>query len=45
MMRTGSSTRLLGRDDDGIVRLDYRPVHLQAVSNEVSSINPKERVY
>jgi succinate dehydrogenase / fumarate reductase flavoprotein subunit len=31
--------------DDGHVRLDYRPVHLQPLSNEVSSIPPKERVY
>jgi succinate dehydrogenase / fumarate reductase flavoprotein subunit len=36
---------LAWRDDDGIVRLDYRPVHLQPLSNEVSSIPPKERVY
>jgi len=32
-------------DGDGRVRLDYRPVHLQPLSNEVSSIPPKERVY
>jgi succinate dehydrogenase / fumarate reductase, flavoprotein subunit len=32
-------------DDDGRVRLDYRPVHMQPLSNEVSSILPKERVY
>jgi succinate dehydrogenase / fumarate reductase flavoprotein subunit len=32
-------------DDDGRVRLDYRPVHLQPLSNEVASIPPKERVY
>ncbi|MDR3465578.1 MAG: succinate dehydrogenase flavoprotein subunit [Xanthobacteraceae bacterium] len=32
-------------DDDGGVRLDYRPIHLQPLSNEVSSIPPKERVY
>ncbi|HTO82632.1 MAG TPA: succinate dehydrogenase flavoprotein subunit [Methylomirabilota bacterium] len=32
-------------DDAGRVRLDYRPVHLQPLSNEVSSIPPKERVY
>jgi succinate dehydrogenase / fumarate reductase flavoprotein subunit len=31
--------------DEGHVRLDYRPVHLQPLSNEVSSIAPKERVY
>jgi succinate dehydrogenase / fumarate reductase flavoprotein subunit len=32
------------RDDGDRVRLDYRPVHLQPLSNEVSSIAPKERV-
>jgi succinate dehydrogenase / fumarate reductase flavoprotein subunit len=32
-------------DEDGHVRLDYRPVHLQPLSNEVSTIPPKERVY
>jgi succinate dehydrogenase / fumarate reductase flavoprotein subunit len=32
-------------NDDGHVRLDYRPVHLQPLSNEVSTIPPKERVY
>jgi succinate dehydrogenase / fumarate reductase flavoprotein subunit len=32
-------------DASGRVRLDYRPVHLQPLSNEVSSIPPKERVY
>jgi succinate dehydrogenase / fumarate reductase flavoprotein subunit len=32
-------------DDDGRVRIDYRPVHLQPFSNEVTSIPPKERVY
>jgi succinate dehydrogenase / fumarate reductase flavoprotein subunit len=36
---------LAWRDADGVVRLDYRPVHLQPLSNEVSSIPPKERVY
>lgn len=36
---------LCWRDDDGRVRLDYRPVHLQPLSNEVASIAPKERVY
>jgi succinate dehydrogenase / fumarate reductase flavoprotein subunit len=30
---------------DGDARLDYRPVHLQPLSNEVRSIPPKERVY
>ena len=32
-------------DEDGHVRLDYRPVHLQPLTNEVMSIPPKERVY
>jgi succinate dehydrogenase / fumarate reductase flavoprotein subunit len=32
-------------DDEGHVRLDYRPVHLQPLSNEISPIPPKERVY
>jgi succinate dehydrogenase / fumarate reductase, flavoprotein subunit len=30
---------------DGHMRLDYRPVHLQPLSNDVSTIPPKERVY
>jgi succinate dehydrogenase / fumarate reductase flavoprotein subunit len=30
---------------DGHMRLDYRPVRLQPLSNEVSTIPPKERVY
>src|SRR5580658_2986024 len=32
-------------DEAGGVRLDYRPVHLQPLSNEVSTIPPKERIY
>jgi succinate dehydrogenase / fumarate reductase, flavoprotein subunit len=32
-------------DQDGRVRLDYRPVHLQPLSNDVATIPPKERVY
>ena len=32
-------------DEDGRVRLDYRPVHLQPLTNEVATIPPKERVY
>jgi succinate dehydrogenase / fumarate reductase flavoprotein subunit len=32
-------------DHDGRVRLDYRPVHLQPLTNETASIPPKERVY
>jgi succinate dehydrogenase / fumarate reductase flavoprotein subunit len=31
--------------DDGGLRLDYRPVHLQPLSNDVPTIPPKERVY
>jgi hypothetical protein len=32
-------------DAAGRVRLDYRPVHLQPLSNDVATIPPKERVY
>jgi succinate dehydrogenase / fumarate reductase flavoprotein subunit len=32
-------------DQDGTVRPEYRPVHLQPLSNEVASIPPKERFY
>lgn len=32
------------RDEAG-TRLEYRPVHLNTLSNEVPSIPPKERVY
>jgi succinate dehydrogenase / fumarate reductase flavoprotein subunit len=32
-------------DDDGRVRLDYRPVHLKPLTNDVATIPPKERVY
>jgi succinate dehydrogenase / fumarate reductase flavoprotein subunit len=32
-------------DESGRVRLEYRPVHLQPLSNDVASIPPKERVY
>jgi succinate dehydrogenase / fumarate reductase flavoprotein subunit len=32
-------------NDDGRVRLDYRPVHLQPLTNKVQAIPPKERVY
>jgi succinate dehydrogenase / fumarate reductase flavoprotein subunit len=32
-------------DTDDRVRLDYRPVHLRPLSNEVMSIPPKQRVY
>jgi succinate dehydrogenase / fumarate reductase, flavoprotein subunit len=31
--------------DDGTVRLDYRPVRLQTLTNEVSVFPPKKRVY
>jgi succinate dehydrogenase / fumarate reductase flavoprotein subunit len=29
----------------GGARLDYRPVHMQPLSNDVATIPPKERVY
>ena len=32
-------------DDDGNVRLEYRPVKMQPLTNEVSVIPPKQRVY
>ncbi len=32
-------------DGDGTPRLDYRPVHLNTLTNEVQSIPPKVRVY
>jgi succinate dehydrogenase / fumarate reductase, flavoprotein subunit len=32
-------------DDGGRARLDYRPVHLRPLSNEVQAIPPKERAY
>ncbi|MEZ5669328.1 MAG: succinate dehydrogenase flavoprotein subunit [Alphaproteobacteria bacterium] len=32
-------------DDKGKVKLDYRPVHLQPLTNEVQSFPPKARVY
>jgi len=32
-------------DDEGRIRLDYRPVHLQTLTNDVATIPPKERVY
>ncbi|HVO02251.1 MAG TPA: succinate dehydrogenase flavoprotein subunit [Candidatus Cybelea sp.] len=32
-------------DDRGKIRLDYRPVHLQPLSNDVQSFPPKARVY
>jgi len=31
--------------EDGKPRIDYRPVHLQPLSNDVQSIPPKARVY
>jgi succinate dehydrogenase / fumarate reductase flavoprotein subunit len=31
-------------DDDGRARLDYKPVHLRPLANEVKAIPPKERV-
>jgi succinate dehydrogenase / fumarate reductase flavoprotein subunit len=33
------------RDEAGRVRLDYRPVHLHTLSNEVAPIPPQKRVY
>jgi succinate dehydrogenase / fumarate reductase flavoprotein subunit len=32
-------------DASGKVRIDYRPVHTQPMSNDIASIPPKPRVY
>jgi len=32
-------------DGDGAVEIDYRPVHLNTLSNEVHTFAPKPRVY
>ena len=32
-------------DPDGSVRLDYRPVHMQTLTNDVEPIPPKARTY
>ena len=32
-------------DDKGVVKLDYRPVHMNTMTNEVQPIPPKKRVY
>jgi succinate dehydrogenase / fumarate reductase flavoprotein subunit len=32
-------------DATGEVRIDYRPVHMQPMTNDIASIPPKERVY
>ena len=34
-----------GSTSNGKTRLDYRPVHLQPMSNDVQSFPPKVRVY
>jgi succinate dehydrogenase / fumarate reductase flavoprotein subunit len=31
--------------EDGNVQIDYRPVHMQPLTNEVQSFPPKARVY
>jgi succinate dehydrogenase / fumarate reductase flavoprotein subunit len=36
---------LLWCDEAGKVTIDYRPVHLQPMTNEVQSFPPKARVY
>jgi succinate dehydrogenase / fumarate reductase flavoprotein subunit len=33
------------RDATGQVTLDYRPVHLNTLTDEIQTIPPKERVY
>ena len=32
-------------DDSGKVKIDYRPVHMNTLSNEVQPVPPKARVY
>ena len=32
-------------DDDGRTRIDYRPVHMYTLSNDVDMVPPKKRVY
>jgi len=32
-------------DADGTVRIDYRPVHLNTLSDEVETVAPKDRTY
>ena len=32
-------------DENGKVQIDYRPVHLQPLTNDVQSFPPKARVY
>jgi succinate dehydrogenase / fumarate reductase flavoprotein subunit len=36
---------LAWRDGGGKVRIDYRPVHTYTLTNDVSYIEPKARVY
>ena len=36
---------LLWCDEKGQVKIDYRPVHMQPMTNEVQSFPPKARVY
>ena len=39
------SSIILYWTEDGRPRIDYRPVHLQPLSNDIQSIPPKPRVY
>ena len=32
-------------EDSGEVRIDYRPVHLKPLSDDVETVPPKPRVY
>ena len=36
---------LIYLDDKGAARMDYRPVHMQPLTNEVAAVPPKARVY
>jgi succinate dehydrogenase / fumarate reductase flavoprotein subunit len=36
---------LIWMDDDGSTRIDYRPVHMETLSDDVEAIPPKKRTY
>jgi succinate dehydrogenase / fumarate reductase flavoprotein subunit len=45
MIKNWMKHTLAWLDDKGNVKFDYRPVHLNTLSNEVQSVPPKARVY
>ncbi|MGH8498508.1 MAG: succinate dehydrogenase/fumarate reductase flavoprotein subunit, partial [Methylococcales bacterium] len=36
---------VIWRDDDATTRIDYRPVHLYTLTDEVETVPPQKRVY